>query len=123
MTYPMSTPLPWHAGMDSGYPPCEQPEVEARHLAYRSHWIRPADGVALTEFLIEEQLTAAHDEGVPITVFGLMIDQRLANEIEALFDMADEVRDAENHGPTSRYYASADAYCDQLRVLARMVSK
>lgn len=86
---------------------------EPRTLAYRYWDQMPAEGLRRTQWLIEVQLSA----GLPPTALGLMVDTRLANLIEELFDLSDAVREAED-GSRDDHYAAIDDYAFALRQLA-----
>lgn len=89
---------------------------EPRTLSYQYCDHMPTDGLLRTEWLIEQQLA----EGLPPTAFGLMVDKRLANQIEELFDLADAVCAAED-GSVAGYHAAIDSYAFALRTLAQTV--
>jgi hypothetical protein len=91
-----------------------------RALSYRYHDTRPTAGIALTEYLIEDQLNAAHITGAPLVTFSPMLGDQHADATETLLDLADEVRAAENRSRTE-YHACIDDYATALRTLALAV--
>lgn len=99
---------------------------EIRKPAWRYHDVKPADGLALTEWAIETQLSLAHDYDETdlldvLRAFNPDLDESIAKRIEELLDLGEEVADAEDNGPSGRFYAASDDYAAALQQLARLV--
>ena len=96
---------------------------EVRPLAYRYYTYRPhGEGLSVTEWMIESQLTLAHDYGEPslrdaIVCFRPELDETLTHALDELLDLADDVERWRQTYPL-RYFGAVDAYKDALNKLA-----
>jgi hypothetical protein len=103
-------------------------QPEYRTLAYRYHDPRPraGDGIAYVEFCIEQQLSRVFDEHDVATAYRLLADWNpalVAEHVESLLDLADEVRRAEVGGTTVQWHNAVDDYAAGLRRVAIDVRK
>lgn len=100
------------------------PSPNARPLRYRAHLSRPDLGqpIASTEFRIEQQLSDLWDMGLdPVWFLGCFTPDRastLGPLLEALYDAADDVADAEARTGAWTCAEAYDRHGDALHDLA-----
>lgn len=95
---------------------------QVRPLRFQLHERAPVQGARdldWTEYLIEQQLVAAHDAQSNALLAGLRSD--IATEVSILLDLADETADYLVVGPRSALERSEQEYAAQLTRVARLV--
>lgn len=98
-------------------------ETPVRRLAYRYFTEPPFGDLDRVEWMIETQLSLAHDYGEPnlravLLCFRPELDETVGHRLDELLDLADDVARAESWPYGTHYYAAVDAYKDALYQLA-----